>query len=106
MPDLTDRGYQINTALEYKLIRGHKVLRTGRGTTVYISGREIVFKPEDPIPARLRIEAFVPWPVLLDHVINLELHVHGETVETESGYVVIKIKRYEFRTATGRRLGG
>jgi hypothetical protein len=89
---------QINTAIEYNLIRGRKVLRAGRGTTVYISRHEIVFRPEDPIPARLQIEASVSWPAALGNAITLRLHVHGETVETESGYAAIKIAWYEFRT--------
>jgi hypothetical protein len=95
----TDRRYQIDAGLEYKLIRGGIVLRTGRGTTVYISGSEIVFKPEDPIPARLHIEASVSWPAPVDPAITLKLHVHGETVETESGYAAIKIVRSTFRIA-------
>jgi hypothetical protein len=95
----TDRRYPINSGLEYKLIRGHNLLRAGRGTTVYISSSEIVFRPEDPIPAGLHIEASVEWPARLDNAIAIRLHVEGKTAQTESGYAAIKIARYEFRTA-------
>ena len=75
-----ERQYTVEANLEYKIIRGHKVLEAGRGTTVNMSSSRIVFKPEYPIPVGLRIEAYVDWPVRLDNVIALRLHVDGETV--------------------------
>jgi hypothetical protein len=98
----TDRRYQVSASLEYKLIRRRKILSAGRGMTFSISSSEIVFKPDDPIPAGLKIEASVEWPARLDNRIALRLHVEGETVKTESEYAIIKILRYEFRTARAR----
>jgi len=95
----TDRRYQISACLEYKLIRRRKILSAGRGMTFSISSSEIVFKPEHPIPAGLKIEASVEWPARLDNGVALRLHVEGDIAKTEREYATIKILRYEFRTA-------
>ena len=94
-----ERQYPVEANLEYKTSRGDGVLKTGHGMTVSMSSSRIVFKPEYPIPVGLRIEAYVDWPVRLNSVIALRLHVHGETIETEKGYAAVTILRHEFRIA-------
>ena len=64
-----------------------------------MSRSEIVFKPECPIPAGLQIRIFVDWPVLVDNVTPLKLHLSGITVSAESGYAACKFVRHEFRAA-------
>ena len=99
-----DRRYQINVSLEYKILRRYKIVLAGRGTTVYISSSEIVFKAEAPLPAGLKIQASLYWPARLDNAIALRLHVDGETAGTESGDAAIKIMRWQFRTARASHL--
>ena len=98
------RSYPIEANLEYKIIRGHaKVMKTYQGRTVYLSSSEIVFKPEYPIPIGLRIKASMDWPVRLDNLIALRLHVHGEITRTDNGLCTVKIQGHEFRVSSQDR---
>jgi hypothetical protein len=95
----SEQAYPIQVNLEYRLAGSAE---TAPGTTVSISSKRILFKPEHPIPAGSKIEAFVVWPVRLNNAIHLKLHVHGETLGAEgggNGAAVIKIHKYMLRTA-------
>ena len=76
-----DRACKVSASLEYKVIRGRRIVGAGRGTTVNISSSGIVFKPASPIPVGLKIEAYVDFPSRPENDIATKLHVHGETVE-------------------------
>ena len=71
----------------------------GRGATINISRSVIVFKADSPLPAGHEIEMYVDWPARLVNVIPIRLHVHGETIEDQSGYAAVKILRHEVRIA-------
>ncbi len=96
---MPERQYPFEAHLEYKTIHRRKVLETGRGITVYISTKEIVFKAARPLPAGLEIEVYIDWPARLDNVIALRLYAHGETQEMRNDCVVVKILRCDFRIA-------
>ena len=91
-----DRWYPVEANLDYRIVHGGTVLE-GRGTTLEVSSRGVVFKSERRIPRGLKIEAWVDWPVRLDNVIALKLHIQGTTLRSEGALAVVRILRHEFR---------
>jgi hypothetical protein len=66
---------------------------------VTMSGTQITFKSEYPIPTGVPIKLALEWPASLDNIIPLMLHVLGITAEPENGATTVNIKSYEFRIA-------
>lgn len=91
--------YQIQTTLEYRIVRRKNVIGFGRGMTTSISRRQIIFRPEHPLPVGKKIEVYVDWPVRLDNGVAIRLYVHGESQASEEGWAAVRILRYEFRIA-------
>ena len=89
--------YPFEAALEYRLIRGRKV-STGRGKTVNVSSRGVLFQSDKPLAAGAQIELAIAWPALLNDAAGLTLHVTGRTVRSQENCAAVRILRYEFRT--------
>ena len=70
----SDRSYPIQAKLHYRVFRERR-FQEGRGTTLEISSRRLVFKAEHMIAGGLRIEVWVEWPVRLDNIVALRLHI-------------------------------
>jgi hypothetical protein len=95
----SDRWYPLEAKLNYCIVRGREV-REGRGTTLAMSSRGVVFKSKDTIPTGLNIEAWLDWPVRLDNAIALSLYINGKTLRSEGGHTTIRVLGYRFRTST------
>jgi hypothetical protein len=91
--------YEIQTTLEYRIIRRKNVIGFGHGITESISRRRIVFRPEQPLPVGVKTEVYVDWPVPLENGVAIRLYVHGESQAAAEGWGIVKILRYEFRIA-------
>src|SRR5215469_3561268 len=72
-----DRRYGLQLDLKWKLIRRRRVLDSGTGYTVDLSGGGILFDAGRHLPEGLNVELSVTWPVLLHNVAPMQLVVYG-----------------------------
>lgn len=92
------RRYPINVEVEYKLIDGHRVLKTGSGLTLNLSSGGVLFACEDALPIGAAIRLTLTWPVLLNERAGLNLCVNGRIVRSFGKYTAVEILSHEFRT--------
>lgn len=90
----TDCRYPIRTGIEYKLILGRRIVRTGAGRLVNISRGGLLFEGAQELPPRTRIELDVDWPA---DAVKVALHVVGETLRSQGARTAVKIHRSSFR---------
>jgi len=88
------RRYPIHAGIEYKLILGRRVVRTGTGRLLNISRGGLLFECAHAIPAENMIELEVDWPA---RAVKMVLHVAGQTVRSEGVSTAVKILRSSFR---------
>jgi len=67
--------YPIRIDLEYRLLKGSRVLKAGRGRTVNFSSSGILFESEESLPPAMRIHLSIAWPARLNNRVALNLHV-------------------------------
>jgi hypothetical protein len=91
--------YPIILPLRYTLIRGEHAAELGRGTTLNISSRGVLFEAQDRLPDQSEIELAVRWPVLLQGSCALQLIIRGRVVRIRNNAIAILTKFREFRTA-------
>lgn len=91
------KRYAIQRPLEYRL-RGLAGRALGRGRTVNISRRGLLFETEDELSVGSKIECVVQMGPAMDDGPSVSLHVHGVTVRTQRGTVAVAIKKYRLRT--------
>lgn len=89
-----DRRYPIHARIEYKLILGRRVVRTGTGRLLNISRGGLLFECAHAIPAENMIELEVDWPA---RAVKMVLHVAGQTVRSQGVSTAVKILRSSFR---------
>lgn len=94
----SDRRYQINLEMRYKLIRRKKVLGTGTGRTIDLSSGGILVETDSPLPVGLNLELHVTWPILLHNTAPLQLVASGRIVRGEGNRAGIRMVQHEFRT--------
>ena len=86
------RRYQVDVTLEFRIVRGGEVIRTGRGLTSNISESGLLFQCEEPLAPGLDIELSINW---LGHE-SLQVRAAGRTVRTEDGHCAVTILHYDF----------
>ena len=91
--------YPIHLPLRYTVTRGQRGVPAGRGTTVNISSRSVLFAVQDWTPCGNEIELSVYWPFRLQNSCGLQLVMRGPVVRTCDNAIVILAKFREFRTA-------
>jgi hypothetical protein len=96
------REYPVRLELSYKLFSRRVLLEAGRGCTVTISSRKIVFESDRPLQSGVKVELFIDWPARLANDVCLRLHVAGRTGEPDKGLSVVDIERHEFRVRSDR----
>lgn len=89
--------YPFEAALEYRIIHGRRVA-TGRGKTINLSSRGVLFQSDQAVAEGMQIELAIAWPARLNNVAGLTLHVTGRTVRSQGKCAAVKISRHEFRT--------
>jgi hypothetical protein len=96
----TDRRYDINLNVRWKLIRRRRVLESGTGKTVDVSSGGLLIEIDRELPSGLNIELSIAWPVLLHDVAPLQLVVAGRVVRTTGQRVGVRMIQHEFRTVS------
>jgi hypothetical protein len=91
------RRYPIEAAVEYRLMARGAVIGTGRGKTVDISSRGILFEAERTLPPQRIIQLSIDWPVSRDAGGTMELYVAGRTVRRRGRRTALAMERHEFR---------
>jgi hypothetical protein len=94
----TDRRYDINLNVRWKLIRRRRVLDSGTGKTVDVSSGGLLIETDRELPSGLNIELSIAWPVLLHNVAPLQLVVAGRVVRAAGQRVGVRMVQHEFRT--------
>jgi len=82
--------------LHYKAISKHGPVY-GFGQTWMISGRGIIFAPDDELELGMTAEIVIDWPRLLDDRIRLQLVLQVTTTGTQDGVAEARILAYDFR---------
>jgi hypothetical protein len=100
--------YPIALELQYKLMRGGRVERTGSGRTLNISSGGVLFETDDVIPARGSVELSMKWPFLLEGACGLKLVMRGRIVrhDPHAKAAAVRAESHEFRTAGMRFTSG
>lgn len=88
--------YPIEAALEW-VIQGRRAA-AGRGKTINLSSGGILFQSDQAVGERMQIELAIAWPMRLNDLAGLTLHVTGRTVRSQGKCAAVRILRREFRT--------
>jgi hypothetical protein len=102
LADQRSKGrYPLALELQYKLLRGSRIERVGSGRTLNISSGGVLFKADDPLPARGSVELAMQWPFLLQGACGLKLVMRGRIVRCDANTraTAVRTEYYEFRTA-------
>jgi len=94
----TDRRYDIQLELRWKLIRRKRVLETGTGRTRDLSSGGISFDAGRPLPVGLNVELSVTWPAMLHNTASMQLAITGKIVRSDRNWVAVQMSQHEFRT--------
>jgi PilZ domain len=70
----------------------------GTGRTVNISSHGVLITSAHKVSPRNPIRVVIEWPILIDNVWPLALHIHGMVVRSDYGLVAVQFSRYELRT--------
>ena len=92
------RRYPMNVELEYKLLDGKKVLKSGSGRTLNLSSSGVLFECDEPLPLGAQIRLLLIWPAQLNDRVGLTLCVNGRTVRSVGTCTAMEIVSHEFRT--------
>jgi len=94
----SDKRYDLQLELRWKLIRRKRVLETGVGRTLDLSSGGILFDAGRPLPAGLNVELSVCWPAMLHNTAPMQLVIAGRIVRSDRQYVAVEMSQHEFRT--------
>ena len=70
----------------------------GVGRTVNISSHGVLLTSEHEVYLYSLIRVVIEWPVLIDDVCPLALHVRGTVVRSDCGLVAVRFAIHELRT--------
>jgi len=95
----SDRRYEMQLELRWRLLHRRKVQDAGAGHTIDLSSGGVAFEVGRKLPLGLKIELSVAWPVLLQRVAPMQLVISGLIVRSDSARTAMRIHQHEFRTA-------
>ena len=101
----SDRRYELQLELRWKLIKRRRVVDAGVGYTLDLSSGGIRFHAGRELPVGLNVELTVQWPILLNNTAPMSLSIYGRIVRTSEGWAAIRTMQHEFRTAGSLSLG-
>ena len=85
--------------LRWKLIRRRRLIDSGTGRTIDLSGGGILFEAGGDLQAGLNVELAIAWPVLLHDVAPMQMMAGGRIVRSGGGWAAIRTVTHQFRTA-------
>jgi hypothetical protein len=94
----SDRRYDMQLELRWKLVRRRRVIDNGVGYTFDLSSGGIRFHAGRELPVGLNVDLAVSWPVRLHNVAPMQLAVQGKIVRSGDGWAAIRTVQHEFRT--------
>ena len=97
----SNRRYPIELPARYRVI-SHDQTITGVGVTRNMSSGGIALASDAELTPSSIIEVWVTWPVVLDSVSCVELHIAGLVVRSSEREAAIQMKRHEFETLPER----
>ena len=97
------RRYPIELELEYKIMKGDKVVSVGTGRTENLSSGGVLFHPEASVPNGPHVELAVRWPAVMGNAPFLELCISGRLVRNDSNGVAMRMSRYHFQKLVNTR---
>jgi hypothetical protein len=102
--DLSERRHRTRFPIElgvHYTVEGHEAERAGR--TVNISSCGLLITSADKLDLGASIRVVVEWPVLMDGMCPLALHIRGNVIRSEQKLVAVRFSSHELRT-TGKSL--
>lgn len=84
--------FPVSVSVEYVT----KELR-GTGTALAISGRDVLIRTTDILPAGNRVELLIDWPSALEGWSPWYLLVTGKVLRSTQNAAAIRISKYKFR---------
>jgi hypothetical protein len=94
----SNRRYPIELPARYRVISHDQTITEGVGVTSNMSSGGIALASDAELTPSSIIEVWVTWPVVLDSVSCVELHIAGLVVRSSGLGAAIQIKRHEFET--------
>jgi hypothetical protein len=88
--------------LDIRYSVSHRPAETGSGQIIDLSSSGLRFAAQGPLEPGLKLDVAIPWPVLLDEHVQLQLVVTGVVVWSSGTETALRIQRHDFRT---RRVG-
>ena len=90
--------YKLNLELQFAYQLG-KCTYHGTGRTKDFGDKGICFESDQELPAGVRLELRIPWPVCLQGLVPTSiLVIHGALVRKHSSLAVLRPDEFEFRT--------
>ena len=93
----TKARYPVKLTVRYRTI-GRSNIVNGVGQTLNMSSGGLLVSAEHEMPAGLRLEVNVEWPLLLNGTVPLQLVAHGKVVRGEGSEFAVAFAQYQFRT--------
>ena len=93
----TKARYPVKLTVRYRTI-GRSNSFNGVGQTLNMSSGGLLVSAEQEMPAGLRLEVNVEWPLLLNGTVPLQLVAHGKVVRGAGSEFAISFDQYQFRT--------
>lgn len=90
--------YGLELELNYSLLSQDTVVASGKGTTVNLSSRGVLFRPEGPASVGCAVRLLIMWPVALGDGTLLQLFIDGLVLRTDPTRTAVRMLRYQFRT--------
>jgi PilZ domain len=93
----TKARYPVKLTVRYRTI-GRSNSLNGVGQTLNMSSGGLLVSAEHELPAGLRLEVNVEWPLLLNGTVPLQLVAHGKVVRGGGAEFAVSFAQYQFRT--------
>ena len=93
------RLYRVDAGADFLLRSGRRIVEQGHCQIVRLGSHELVLDAEPNIAAGMDIEMNVPWP---GAELALVLQLRGRTVRKDGHHMIVRIARYQFKTAAKR----
>ncbi|HJT87889.1 MAG TPA: PilZ domain-containing protein [Bryobacteraceae bacterium] len=88
--------YPVQTEIEYRLVRGQRLMEAGHGEVINISNGGVLFRSAKPLPAGTKIELSLLWPARLSNGSILRVGVRGRVLRGTKNGTAVRILSYDF----------